>query len=274
VSQSRLGHAFSVHGISGNLGWALAPVFLIGISTWTGDWRMAYAASALVGIAVLSLLLIQRDAIDDRQGSWDHPVATGKAAATTVDEHPMAFLKLPSVWLCFSFFFWTTAALSAIQSFASPALGQMYGLPVSATAFVVTGYMLCGAVGMVLGGFLVAKVARRERTIAAAMAVAASLLLLTATGWLPAYLAVGVAAVAGFGTGPAGPSRDMPIQRASPPGAPGPVVGPGDCGPDLEFSLSPPILRAPGGGSGWTWGRSTWGPRRGGGAAMPRPHQP
>ena len=32
VSQPRLGHAFSVHGLSGNLGWALAPVFLIGVA--------------------------------------------------------------------------------------------------------------------------------------------------------------------------------------------------------------------------------------------------
>ena len=27
-----LGHAFSVHGLTGNLGWAAAPVFLAGIS--------------------------------------------------------------------------------------------------------------------------------------------------------------------------------------------------------------------------------------------------
>src|SRR5262249_54002064 len=32
VSQPRLGHAFSVHGITGNLGWAVAPVFSIGIA--------------------------------------------------------------------------------------------------------------------------------------------------------------------------------------------------------------------------------------------------
>ena len=32
VSQPRLGHAFSVHGLSGNLGWAAAPVFMTGIA--------------------------------------------------------------------------------------------------------------------------------------------------------------------------------------------------------------------------------------------------
>ncbi|MFX8258222.1 hypothetical protein ABTL23_19660, partial [Acinetobacter baumannii] len=40
VSAPRLGHAFSVHGISGNLGWAVAPVFLIGIAEASGNWRL------------------------------------------------------------------------------------------------------------------------------------------------------------------------------------------------------------------------------------------
>lgn len=242
VSAPRLGHAFSVHGITGNLGWALAPIFLIGLTGWAGgQWRTAYLGTALVALAVLVLLVLNRDAIDDRQGSWEHAAKPGTAAAP-VDEHPMAFLKLPSVWLCFSFFFWTTAALSAIQSFASPALMRMYGLPESVTAFVVTGYMLCGATGMVIGGFLVARVARLERTIAVAMALAAGLLLLTATGWLPPYVASAAAALAGFGTGLAGPSRDMLIKRAAPPGATGRVYGTVYSGLDVGFAVAAPVF--------------------------------
>jgi MFS transporter, FSR family, fosmidomycin resistance protein len=242
VSQPRLGHAFSVHGISGNLGWALAPVFLIGLTEATGNWRMAYVGCALVAAAVLLLMLAYRDAIDDSQGMWAHE----KPGATkgTPGEHPMAFLRLPSVWLCFSFFFFTTAALSAIQSFASPALKTMYGLPESVTAFVVTGYMLCGAVGMVIGGFLVARSASLERNIGLAMAGAAGLLLLAGSGWLPGAAAAGVAALAGFGTGLAGPSRDMLIKRAAPPGATGRVYGTVYSGLDVGFALAAPIFGA------------------------------
>ena len=240
VSQPRLGHAFSVHGISGNLGWALAPVFLIGISQATGSWRYAYAGTAFVALAVLVLLVWQRSAIDDRQGSWGH----AKPTAGALVEHPMAFLKLPSVWLCFSFFFWTTAALAAIQSFASPALNAMYGLPLTLTAYVVTGYMLAGAAGMVCGGYWVAKAERLERTIGWAMAFAAMLLLLVASGWLPGLLAAAVAALAGFGTGLAGPSRDMLIKRASPPGATGRVYGTVYSGLDIGFALAAPVFGA------------------------------
>ncbi|MFY9479612.1 MAG: MFS transporter [Aquabacterium sp.] len=243
VSAPRLGHAFSVHGITGNLGWASAPIFLIGVTGWAGgQWRTAYLAAALVSLAVLVLLVLNRDAIDDRPGQWDSAAKPGAQATPTHEEHPMAFLKLPSVWLCFSFFFWTTAALSAIQSFSSPALMRMYGLPESVTAFVVTGYMLCGAAGMVIGGFLVARVARLERTIAIAMALAAGLLLLTATGWLPGYIAAGAAALAGFGTGLAGPSRDMLIKRAAPPGATGRVYGTVYSGLDVGFAVAAPVF--------------------------------
>jgi MFS transporter, FSR family, fosmidomycin resistance protein len=249
VSPKRLGHAFSVHGISGNLGWALAPVFLIGLTSAAGgQWRVAYVGTALLALAVLVLLLLNRAAIDDGprasvQTSPGSPTAgAATAAGVAPAEHPLAFLRLPSVWLCFSFFFWSTAALAAIQSFASPALSGMYGLPTSATAFVVTAYMLCGAVGMVVGGFVVARVQRLEATIAAAMAAAAVLLLLVASGWLPGFFAAAVTAIAGFGTGLAGPSRDMLIKRASPPGATGRVYGTVYSGLDVGFALAAPVF--------------------------------
>ena len=146
------------------------------------------------------------------------------------------------MWLCFSFFFWSTAALSAVQSFASPALQQLYGLPASLTAFVVTGFMLAGAAGMVLGGFLVARVQRLERTIGAAMALSATVFLLTASGALPPWLAAVGVALAGLGTGLAGPSRDMLIKRAAPAGATGRVYGLVYSGLDLGFAVSAPVL--------------------------------
>jgi FSR family fosmidomycin resistance protein-like MFS transporter len=240
VSLARLGHAFSVHGISGNLGWAAAPVFLIGIQSATGSWRAAYLCTALLGLGVIGLLALKREALDDHHAqSLPHAKAAGAAP-----EHALAFLKLPTVWLCFSFFFWTTAALSAIQSFASPALSRLYGLPMSATAFVVTGYMLFGAVGMVVGGFLVARVARLERTIGAAMLLAAALLALAGTGVLPGVAAALAVALAGVGTGLAGPSRDMLIKRAAPPGATGRVYGMVYSGLDTGFALAAPVFGA------------------------------
>ncbi|WP_429948364.1 MFS transporter [Comamonas sediminis] len=241
LSPQRLGHGFSVHGLSGNLGWAAAPVFMAGITSATGSWRMACLCGAALAAIILAIMVINRDALDDRVSlAGAAPKAAG--AAAVAQEHPMAFLKMPSVWLCFSFFFWTTCAMSAIQSFSSPALQQLYGLPASITAYVVTGYMLFGAAGMVLGGFLVGRVERLEKVISACLLFSGILLALVGTGWLPGYVALGVAALAGIGTGLAGPSRDMLVKRAAPPGATGRVYGTVYSGLDLGFCLAAPVF--------------------------------
>ncbi|MBB6579415.1 MFS family permease [Comamonas odontotermitis] len=245
LSPQRLGHGFSVHGLSGNLGWAAAPVFMAGITSATGSWRLACLCGAALATIILAIMVINRDALDDRVTANAPGAANGLAkatAASAAQEHPLAFLKLPSVWLCFSFFFWTTCAMSAIQSFASPALQQLYGLPASITAYVVTGYMLFGAAGMVVGGFLVGRVERLEKTISACLLFSGGLLALVATGWLPGYAALGVAALAGVGTGLAGPSRDMLVKRAAPPGATGRVYGMVYSGLDLGFCLAAPVF--------------------------------
>ncbi|MDL2337545.1 MAG: MFS transporter [Pseudomonadota bacterium] len=242
ISAPRLGHAFSVHGLTGNLGWAAAPLFLTGLSALFGSWRPAAACASLWAVAVLAILWWHRDAIDDRPGRGASAVATGGVGPVVAAEHPLAFLRLPSVWLCFSFFFWSTCALSAIQSFASPALQQMVGLPLSVTSLVVTGYMLFGAVGIVIGGFFAAQSERLEKIIGTCLLASAAMLALVGTGVVPGVMAAVLTAVAGFGTGLAGPSRDMLIKRAAPPGATGRVYGTVYSGLDLGFALAAPVF--------------------------------
>lgn len=245
VSAARLGHAFSTHGLTGNLGWAAAPLFLTGLTAAFGSWRMAAACASVMVIGVMAVLWWQRDAIDDRQGEWAPvPAAAGTGGKPVAPEHPMAFLRLPSVWMCFSFFFWSTCALSAIQSFASPALHQLTGLPLTMTSLVVSGYMLFGAVGIVIGGFLAARSERLEKIISCCLLASAALMVLVGSGALPGMMAVVLTAVAGFGTGLAGPSRDMLIKQAAPPGATGRVYGTVYSGLDLGFAMAAPVFGA------------------------------
>ena len=247
VSAPRLGHAFSVHGLTGNLGWAAAPLFLTGLTALFGSWRLATACASLWALVVMAILWWHRDGIDDRQGgtaSAQGARSTAPAGTGATAEHPMAFMRLPSVWLCFSFFFWSTCALSAIQSFASPALQQLVGLPLSVTSLVVTGYMLFGAVGIVIGGFLAAQSDRLEKIIATCLLMSAALLVLVGSGVVPGVMAAVLTAVAGFGTGLAGPSRDMLIKQAAPPGATGRVYGTVYSGLDLGFAVAAPVFGA------------------------------
>ena len=43
VAPTRLGHAYSVHGITGSLGWALAPAFVVPLAI-AFSWRVALAS--------------------------------------------------------------------------------------------------------------------------------------------------------------------------------------------------------------------------------------
>lgn len=244
VSPKNIGHAFSVHGLSGNLGWAAAPVFMAGITSWTGSWRLACLSGATLAALILLIMLWQRRWLDDRAPELKeaNPAAAGKPAQAAAAGSSFAFLALPAVWLCFAFFFFTTVGMSAVQSFASPAMQVLYGLPVAQTALVVTGFMLCSAVGTVGGGFLVARVQRLERTITVFLLLAGALLVTVGTGWLSGQLALVVASAAGFGYGLAGPSRDMLIKQAAPAGATGRVYGTVYSGLDLGFSVAAPVF--------------------------------
>lgn len=247
VSPARLGHAFSVHGISGNLGWAAAPVVIAAVSAASGSWRVAMLVCALWAAAVALMLWwrsgVLRD-LPDRappaRASASSPSAPRIPAADTSSS--LAFLKLPSVWVCFMFFFWSTCALAAVQSFIGPALGRLYGHTPNWLALMVTGYMVASAAGMILGGFLVRRTQRLERTIAMALTLAAALLLLAGSGWLPMAAAGVMVALAGMGSGLAGPSRDMLIKRAAPPGATGRVYGTVYSGLDVGFAVAAPIF--------------------------------
>ena len=232
VSASRLGYAFSAHGLTGNLGWAAAPVFFVGISSLY-NWRTAYLAAAVLYLCIVALLFVQRDKLST-QVVVHHP--------DTPPEHSMAFMKLPAVWWCFAFFLLSTMTLAVVQSFSVSILKAMHGISFEAATFTLTAYMLCGAVGMFIGGFIAARVANSDRVVAMAMAAGAALLALCGTGLLGATATMVVLAITGFAVGIGGPSRDMMIKKATPKGATGRVYGLVYSGLDVGFAISPVVF--------------------------------
>jgi MFS family permease len=230
VSAPRLGHAFSAHGLTGNLGWALAPVFLVGISA-TSNWRTAYACAALLYLAVMALLFSQRDKLRT-------DAVLRKPDAKAGDD--FAFMKLPVVWWCFGFFFLSTMTIAVVQSFSASILKAMHGVSFEAATVTVTAYMLCGAAGVFVGGFVAARqAAHSDRVVALAMSGGAALLGLCATGWLGGAGTMAVLAATGFAVGVGGPSRDLMIKKATPKGATGRVYGMVYSGLDVGFATSP-----------------------------------
>lgn len=237
VSTPRLGHAYAVHGISGNLGWALAPVFVVSIAQFAG-WREAFAAASLVALAALAVVWLNRDVLETPVHHGAQAAAPGRSTPGGVFD----FLRLPAVWLSFGFFFAYAFALGGVQTFAPEASRLLHGVPLEWVALCLTIYMLGSAGGTVVGGFLVRDAARAERIIGVCFGIAAlvavGVALLSWPGWAVPVL-FGVMGVCG---GIANPSRDMLIRRAAPPGATGRVYGVVYSGLDVGMSIAPPIF--------------------------------
>ena len=229
VSPLRLGHAFSVHGLTGNLGWAAAPLFFASLSSLYG-WRNAYLAAAALYLAILGLLYWQRDRLRTR-------VLQRQAGGAPEDR--LAFMRLPVVWWCFAFFLLSTMTLAVVQSFSVSILKAMHGVSFEAATLTLTAYSLCGAAGMLVGGFVAARSRNSDRVVALAMTAAAFCLVLCSTGLLGGTGSMVLLAATGFAVGLGGPSRDMMIKRATPREATGRVYGLVYSGLDVGFALSP-----------------------------------
>ena len=235
ISSARIGYAFSVHGLTGNLGWAAAPAFLGLLSAWAG-WRAAYVGAALLYLSIFALLLVNRDLL---------ATSVVKRHPNAPSGHDMAFMRLPVVWWCFAFFLLSTVTLAVVQNFSLPILKALHNVTLEAATLTLTAYMLCGAMGMLVGGFVAAKrPAHSDRVVALCMSSAAFLLALCATGWLGATGTMVVLAATGFAIGIGGPSRDLMIKKATPKGATGRVYGLVYSGLDVGFALSPMIFGA------------------------------
>jgi MFS family permease len=211
VAQPRLGHAFSVHGLSGNLGWAAAPVFMAGIAA-TAGWHAAGFAAAGVGAVVLAILWWRRDVLDDAAAEV---VTPAHDASRPVPAHQLAFLASPAVWLCFAFFFLTTSAFGILQNYAPAILGNVYGVSLVLATAGLTAYLAGSAAGTIAGGFLASRSEHNERVIAMALGLAAVMALLLASGWVSSSLLLPMMAIMGFGVGTAGPNRDLLVRRAA-----------------------------------------------------------
>jgi MFS transporter, FSR family, fosmidomycin resistance protein len=115
VHKTRLGHAYSVHGITGSLGWALAPALMVPVAIAFG-WRAALFSGAAVAFVVLGAIVWQRDRLQLVVAKAPPKAASGRPAEGAFD-----FLRLPAVWMCFGFFFFYAGALSVVQTYAPEA---------------------------------------------------------------------------------------------------------------------------------------------------------
>jgi FSR family fosmidomycin resistance protein-like MFS transporter len=238
VSPRRLGHAYSAHGITGALGWALAPALVVPLAI-AFHWRVALAAAGCLALVVLALLWVKRESLALEMTR--QPKGVSQPAPR---EDSFAFLRIPAVWMCFTFFLVFAGVLTGVQAYAPEAARHLHGVPVALAAACVTAYMVCSAGGTVLGGFLAADPARCERVVSAGFGVAAVVAVAIGFGPVAAAAVPVLFGVMGFAAGIAAPSRDMLVKRSTPENASGRVFGVVYSGLDVGQAIAPLVFGA------------------------------
>lgn len=237
VSSARVAHAYSMHGISGALGWAASPAFLVAVTS-IFNWRVALLAAAFMQACVFTLVFMRKQAL---LGTSDERLMEAQAKKIGTP-FSLDFLKLQAVWLCWIFFLLTSLALSGVQSFAPTALQVLYDLPIALTATAYSTYMLASAGGMFVGGFVATRAKFPERIVSIAFVAASSLAVMISLVLLSGPTTLSIFTLMGFCVGIAGPSRDLMIRQATPKEASGRVFGIVYSGLDLGLAAGPIIF--------------------------------
>jgi MFS family permease len=239
VEGSRLGRAFSVHTFSGLAGWACAPPLMIFLTTlW--DWRTALVIVGCLGLAVALMLLLQsRHLRDDTRAATD---TAARAAVRPSTGETFGLLLSTPIVLLFLFFVMIAMTSSGLHAFAVTALVQHQGLELTPANAVLTGFLVAGALGVLLGGPIADRTDRYDAVAAVGFIAAAALIVLVAALPLPFAVLIAAFSLAGLMQGMIWPSRDMLVRSITPPGSSGKVFGFVSTGLDVGGALAPVLF--------------------------------
>jgi MFS transporter, FSR family, fosmidomycin resistance protein len=216
---SRIGQVFSFHTFAGILGSAVAPAMLLAVQSQFG-WRGAFISAAILGAAVLALLLIQ----------WptepEHPPrkAAVKSDDTAAQQASWSLLLSTPILLNLGFFM-LISVMGGITNILVVALAALYGTLDTVANVSLTALLLMNAVGVLIGGYLASRTTRHVTVAALSLALAGVATLLMGIVGHSTTALIATSSLAGLFTGIVSPSRDMLVRSVTPPGAFGRVFG-------------------------------------------------
>ena len=237
--QPRLGHAYSVHGITGSLGWARGAG-AAGAAALAFSWRVALCAAAALAFAVLAVLWL------NRSGSCSTPpqAAAVHAAAAKREGSSVDFLRIPAVWMCLAFFLFYAMSLSGVQAFAPEAARQLHDVPAHLGGDVphdLHGVQRRRHGRSAASSSPIRRAASASWPSASAPAALVALAHRLRPCWRRSWCRLLFGAM-GFASGIAGPSRDLIVKRSAPDNATGRVYGVVYSGLDIGQAIAPLIF--------------------------------
>jgi FSR family fosmidomycin resistance protein-like MFS transporter len=246
---ARIGQIFSFHTFSGILGAAVAPATLMAMQSRFG-WRGAYIGAAVLGVAVLALLISQRPTPADRLAEKRRPTpASGSADASPNNDAGWRLLLSPPIMVNLGFFV-LISIMGGLNTFLVVALGALYGTSDTLANVALTGLLLMNALGVLVGGVLASRTTRHAAVAALALAFAGIATMLVGIIGFSSSALVLMTSLSGLFVGVASPSRDMLVRAVTPPGAFGRVFGFVSSGFNIGSMIAPMIY-----GTMMDWGQ-------------------
>ncbi len=212
VHPSRLGQAFSIHTFTGNVGFAVAPPAMILFASLFG-WRGALVAAGSLSLIVLVFVLLFGHVLQERQGTKKKAAAEPAPADRKTGWRLLA--SLPFL-VMFAFYITTAMASSGMQSFLVSALVSFHGMSLDGANVVLTGLLVTGAAGILLGGYIADRTTRHGPIITAAFIASAALAIFAGLLRLPFVVLLTAFAVIGLLQGITRPSRDIITRQITP----------------------------------------------------------
>ncbi|WP_162826726.1 MFS transporter [Pseudolabrys taiwanensis] len=214
VPARSIGQAFSVHTFAGMLGSAVAPFSLLLMQDFWG-WRGAFVGAGILGIAVAALLAM----------TGEGPVTPHSRQAAAPDQSAWSLLFSAPIVLNLVFFMLIAITNAGLSNYSVVALGVLHGTPVATANTALTGFLLLSAIGVLMGGLLVARTSRHGLVTALGLAATGVFTFIVGEVDFGAVMLVVAMSLAGLAAGIISPSRDMIVREVTPPGSFGKVFG-------------------------------------------------
>lgn len=239
VDEKRVGRAFSFHAISGNIGWALAPIIMIPLAKYLG-LEMAFIIGGCIGLAVAAVLVLQASHLET---DADKPKTERKA----VDDLPpekkgLRLLFSRAALLLLGFQIVNSMAFGGIRNFSIPALDAITSINPSFIAIALTSYLIGSSFGNLAGGFATDYYRKPQVLFTVNILIIAALTALIGLIEMPAILTIGVFATAGTLNGMLLPVRDLLVRAVAPKGQMGTLYGFTSSGLSLGNAVTPVVF--------------------------------
>jgi MFS family permease len=218
VDHRRIGKAFSIHTFAGYLGSGVTPALVLACAAVWG-WRGGFLFAAGLSFAV-ALLVIVAGSILPRVIH-----KPGQQPAKSEAKVGLDLLLSKPILRNLLFFFCLAMANGGIQTFTVVGLEAIHGTSFATANVALSGFLLCSAVGVLLGGIVADRTPHHERVAAVGFAFTSTMAILMAWVNMPAAVLVAVMSLGGLLNGMIQPSRDMMVRAVTPPGSFGKVFG-------------------------------------------------